>query len=82
MQIINFCCYARCMAPCSEGLTCIGTGFLEGPVAAGMQFDDLQLLEGHSTCDLSFEVTMARCRVPGLRRAGGIKLHNVGPKQG
>ena len=71
MQRINFCCYAWCMAPCREGLTCIGTGFLEGPVAAGMQFDDLQLLEGHSTC-----------RVPGLRRAGGIKLHNVGPKQG
>lgn len=22
------------------------------------------------------------CRVSGLRRAGGIKLHNVGPKQG
>ena len=21
------------------------------------------------------------CRVPGLRRAGGIKLHNVGPKR-
>lgn len=82
MQRMHFCCYARCMAPCWEGLTCTGTGFLEGPVAAGMQSDDLQLLEGHSTCDLSFDVTMECCRVPGLRRAGGIKLHNVGPKQG
>lgn len=69
------------MTSCKEGSTGMGAGFWKLLVAAGMRFDICSCWRGTECAIPSSDVAVVRCRVPGLRRAGGIKLHNVRPKQ-